>query len=89
MAKTKPSLSGLIRRTEPTPKETSAPSNRTSTVSVGLKQSEIDELQTIANANSVTRNNLMAYVLRTFLRDYRTGKIKLDKDATVKKQLKI
>ena len=76
--------------TEPRPipgqPEPAAP-DRTAVVSVGLKQSEITRLSEIAMAAGVTRNNLMNYALKQFLKDYDAGKIDLSKELKTIKRL--
>ena len=87
MGKKQTSLNGLVRKTEPFPGSPNAepgivPSDTTATINIGLKQSEIERLGAIAVENNVTRNNLVAYALRRFIRQYDAGKTRLVKKAT-------
>lgn len=47
---------------------------RTLSVGVGLKESEVTMLDAVAQELDVTRNAVMRYALRYFLKAYRTGK---------------
>jgi hypothetical protein len=61
--------------------------DKSQTVSVGLRQSEAERLAEIAAEIGVTRNNLLSYVLRQFMRDYEAGKIDLGKNVKTVKVL--
>ena len=50
---------------------------RVKPVSVGLHESELEELQRIADEHSVARNAVMAYFVRRALADYRAGRLSL------------
>lgn len=85
--KKKPSLdSPFTRTTSPTPlaqgaNEIEVPEEgRTVPTSVGLKQSEIDLLDEIANRHEIARNAVMRYAVRLFLKDYLNGRIALAED---------
>jgi hypothetical protein len=87
MDKKQTSLSGLVRKTEPFPGSPNADpgsitSDATTIINIGLKRSEIDRLDVIAAENSVTRNNLVAYALRRFVRQYDAGKAHVVKKTT-------
>jgi len=49
--------------------------DRITAVSVGLRESEVAELASIAAGLGVTRNGLMAWVLRWFLEEHRAGRV--------------
>lgn len=83
MARKQPDLSGLFRPTEPFPEAADlAPGqgqppaedvDRTLPVGVGIKQSELRELDRIARELGIARNALMRWALRDFLARYRAG----------------
>lgn len=56
--------------------------DRTVPVGVGLKQSELDEFEEIADMYGVTRHNLMRWALRYFLKLHRDGEITLGRSVT-------
>jgi len=56
--------------------------DRTLPVGVGLKQSELRELDAIARELGIARNALMRYGLAYFLREYRAGNI----DVTIERE---
>ncbi|MFQ5407252.1 MAG: ribbon-helix-helix protein, CopG family [Anaerolineales bacterium] len=65
---------------------------RTMSVGVGLKESELHLLDRIAQELEVSRNALMRYALRYFLKAYRGGKIDPATDVetpAAKKRLKM
>ena len=65
----------------PAPAETAPPrliqANTIRPTSVGLRRSEIAELDQIARAVGVKRNAVMAWAIRQFLADQRAGRVKL------------
>ncbi len=89
-AKKKPALESPFTRTDPpTPpvnpaNEIEVPEDgRTVPTSVGLKQSEIDLLDEIAERHEIARNAVMRYAVRLFLKDYLNGRISLAEDVEV------
>ncbi len=102
MAKRQPDLSGLFRPTEtqpppaeapePGPAERSAPAapelDRTLPVGVGLKQSELRDLDAIAGELGVARNALLRWAVAYFLREYRAGRISLTVDREEKRRVR-
>lgn len=54
-----------------------APTGRTVSVGVGLKESEVGELDRLAGELGIARNELMGYALRRFLADVRAKRIDL------------
>jgi len=48
-----------------------------SSVGVGLREGEIDQLDHISSELGVSRNALMAWVLRRFLKDYKDEKVEV------------
>lgn len=89
MARKSPDLSGYFqpteRQAEGQPSERQAPApdvDRTLPVGVGLKQSEVRELDAIAAELGIARNALMRYGLAYFLREYRAGNI----DVTIERE---
>jgi len=65
----------------PAPAETAAPrltpADTIRPISVGLRRSELAELDQIARAVGVKRNAVMAWAIRQFLADQRAGKVKV------------
>ncbi len=53
---------------------------RTLSIGVGLKESEVQMLDTIAKQLGIARNGLMRYGLRYFLKEYAAGRIDLLSD---------
>jgi hypothetical protein len=49
---------------------------------IGMKRSEITRLSAIAAENGISRNDLVAYALRRFIRRYDAGKLRIVKDTT-------
>ncbi len=93
MANRRNSLDDIFKRTEPggrpAPQQTqqggssgsSVPAEgRTLSVGVGLKESEVAELDQIVDDLEITRNALMRYAIRYFLMQYNAGSINLAKD---------
>jgi hypothetical protein len=70
----------LTEPTEPlsqaTGRDVSA-TGRTIPVGVGLKESEVRELDVIASENDIARNALLRIAVHRFLDDYRTGRVDL------------
>ena len=96
MAKRKADLNQIFKSTEPGGKaaaEDAVPAKgRTVSVGVGLKESEVDMLDEIADTLGVSRNALMRYALRHFLTQYVTGEINPAEDVEApepKKRLKM
>lgn len=87
MAKSKGKLSEIFKSTErkaPAPpaagaarQDVAPASGRTVSVGVGLKESEVVELDQLAAGVDVKRNALMGWVLRRFLADVRAGRLDL------------
>jgi hypothetical protein len=79
------SVRGILARTEPAIQNADTPAEpalqrRAKTVTVALRQSEIERLTQIAQELNIKRNNLMAYALREFIRKYDAGEINPRKD---------
>jgi hypothetical protein len=95
MAKRKADLNQIFKSTEPgskTAADAVPATGRTISVGVGLKTSEVDMLDEIADDLGVSRNALMRYALRHFLTQYVTGEISLAEDVEApepKKRLKM
>lgn len=76
-------LPRVLGKTEPpTPAGAGAPervpaTGRTIAVGVGLKTSEVDDLNHIASETDTSRNALMRIAVRRFLEDYRAGRVDL------------
>ncbi len=66
---------------------------RTIPIGVGLREGEIRYLDEIAEDNDVTRHAILHYAVRSFLIDYRAGKIDLspmlEEPPVPKKKLKL
>ena len=56
-------------------------------VTTGIKQSEFDELKSVAEANGVAPNSVIAFFLRYSLQQYREGKLKIPTFTTRKIQM--
>lgn len=95
MAKQRGNLDDIFRKTEPerpaaappaaalSPAPTSGaatPRNRTISIGVGLKESEVAELDRIVDDLDITRNALMRYAIRYFLMQYSAGSLNLARD---------
>lgn len=95
MAKRQTNLDNIFKKTEgttTTPTPSVPAKGRTLSVGVGLKESEVALLDEIAKELDVTRNALMRYGLRYFLRQLQTGGLDLSKDVEepeIKKRLKM
>ena len=96
MAKRKADLNQIFKSTEPgskTAAEDAVPATgRTISIGVGLKESEVDMLDEIADTLGVSRNALMRYALRHFMTQYVTGEINPAEDVESpepKKRLKM
>ena len=90
-------LDSIFKSTEPEPKEPPEAgevpaTGRTLSVGVGLKESEVEMLDTIAEELDVARNAVMRYAIRYFLAQYQKNEVNPAKDVKepeVKKQLKM
>ncbi len=90
-------LDDIFKKTEPEPDQPGAAGDipatgRTLSVGVGLKESEISMLDTVAAELDVARNAVMRYAIRYFLAQYRAGIVNPAGDVRepkVKKQLKM
>lgn len=95
MAKRQVNLDNIFKKTEtstPSPTSEVPAKGRTLSVGVGLKESEVALLDAIAKELKVTRNALMRYGLRYFLRQLQTGTLDLTEDIQepeMKKRLKM
>ena len=100
MARKQPDLSGLFRPTETQPPaeapgpgqaERSAPRDpgRTLPVGVGLKESELRELDAIAAELGIARNALMRWAMRDFLARYHAGAVTLEIETDVRRRVKM
>jgi len=95
MAKRQTNLDSIFKKTEgstTSPTQEVPAKGRTLSVGVGLKESEVALLDEIADELGVTRNALMRYGLRYFLRQLQTGALDLAKDVQepeMKKRLKM
>jgi hypothetical protein len=87
MAKPKSDLSSIFKSTERkpragapgqhTPETARVATGRTVSVGVGLKESEVAELNQVAAELGIARNELMGYALRRFLAEVREGRLNL------------
>lgn len=93
MARQKPALDAIFKRTEPRDEETpparpgAAPSARSKadkivSVGVGLRASERAEFDDLAAQLGVTRNALMAWAMRWFLAEHRAGRVDVPVERT-------
>lgn len=75
----------LTQATEPPPGTITParPTGRTVATGVGLKQSELDELDAIAAESGIARNALMRIAVHRFLDDVRAGRVDLQQYVTV------
>ena len=80
MAKAKPSMTDLFKKTEPSQ---AAGADIIKACGVGLKESEWAELQKVADAFGTNLHAVTAYLLRYGLKEYKTGKIKPEKKQPV------
>jgi hypothetical protein len=87
MAKQRASIESPFRRTEPRAADTVPAQGRTLPVGVGLKESEIQMLDTIAADHGVSRNQLLRFAVRSFLQDYVAGQVELDVTTEQKRSL--
>ena len=87
MAKKKGKINEDLFGSTEAPKEITKQNDPINRQGVGLKQSDVDRLDTIANDTHFSRHSLMVYAVRYFLRDYEDGKIEL-KEGQVKPQHK-
>jgi hypothetical protein len=69
----------MANKTRPTDSQENSDlfSGRILSVGVGLREGEVSYLDTIAAENGITRNALLHYAIRTFLIDFRAGKVDL------------
>jgi len=85
MAKKQSGLDDIFRSTDKPPAKSRQAARqgmipaegRTVPVGVGLKESEVEALDDIANGLGVSRNALMRYAVRYFLTEYTAGRIDL------------
>jgi hypothetical protein len=95
MAKRQTNLDNIFKKTEGSTASSTQEvpaKGRTLSVGVGLKESEVALLDEIADELGVTRNALMRYGLRYFLRQLQAGTLDLAKDVQepeMKKRLKM
>lgn len=95
MAKQQPDLSALFRPTEapqPPAEAEASPelaSDRTLPIGVGLKQSELRDLDRIAGDLGIARNALMRWGLLFFLREYRAGRVAIDVETEERRRVKM
>jgi hypothetical protein len=97
MAKQQPDLSALFRPTEAPDRdqaERSAPAStperdRTLPIGVGLKQSELAQLDAIAAELGIARNALMRWAVSYFLREYGAGNIELTVDREERRRVRM
>ena len=87
MAKKKPKLdSPFVRTTPPNYEERTAEEvfipaeGKTVPTSVGLKESEVELLDAVANDYGIARNAVMRWALRWFLSEHENGRISLSSD---------
>ena len=73
MAKAKPSMTDLFKKTEPSQ---AAGADIIKARGVGLKESEWAELQKVAKELGTNLHAVTAYGVRYFLKAYKAGKIK-------------
>jgi len=97
MARKQPDLSGIFRSTEAPDRdqaERSAPAStperdRTLPIGVGLKQSELAQLDAIAAELGIARNALMRWAVAYFLREYRAGRVAIDVETEERRRVKM
>jgi hypothetical protein len=86
MAKKSSNLSSIFKRTEPKSaakiparESAAAPAvpGRTVSIGVGLKESEVAELDRLAGQLGIARNELMGFALRRFMGEVRAGTLDL------------
>lgn len=93
MARQRGNLDDIFKRTEQTdrpapaapapsapPRDAAPGLGRTISVGVGLKEGEVAELDRIVEDLGITRNALMRYAIRNFLKQYHAGSINLARD---------
>ena len=86
MAKKKPQLDSPFARTTPLPHSETAndveipAEGRTVPTSVGLKESEVELLDRIAEDYGIARNAVMRWALRWFLSEHQNGRVSLASD---------
>jgi hypothetical protein len=94
-AKKKPDLSGIFDKTEHVPAAptepdpvaivepesvaSAPPTDRTLAVGVGLKESQIAELDRIAEDLDIARNNLIKFAVAYLLAEHSTGSVNLSR----------
>jgi hypothetical protein len=76
-------LKNVRKLTEPTELPVGAPEHdapatgRTVATGIGLKESELRELDQIATETNLARNSLMRLAIRRFIQDWRAGRVDL------------
>lgn len=92
MAKKQADLDDLFKPTEPGAEPDSLAdllTGRTVSTGYGDKQGIIDALDAIAREHGVSRNELIRYAVRHFLRDYRAGRVVLEVEVQEKRRLRL
>lgn len=101
MARNRPSLNTIFQATEPpvenTESERAAPSQPASSssekdrivpVGVGLRLSELAQVEAIAAEHGLKRNAILRKAVLVFLEEYRAGRVKLTIDVETKPRLR-
>jgi hypothetical protein len=72
--------SRITQATEPQPGAPAAPParDRVTPTGIGLRESQVAELDRIAAENGLARNAVLVIAVRRFLDDYRAGRVNLD-----------
>lgn len=72
-------MNSMFARTDPTLKVGPVPATgKTVSCGVGLKESEVAEVDELASSNGVARNMILRYAVRSFLGLVRSGEIQLN-----------
>jgi len=80
MAKQQVNPMNIFARTEPKPTEGAAmnlDAGNIKAIGLGIRTGEIEALDLIAGETGITRNQLLRFIVRTFLLDYQAGKVDL------------
>ena len=87
MARKRPTLDSPFRRTEAKRADSLPAEGRTLAVGVGLKESEIQILDDVASQLGVSRNQVLRYAVRQFLKDYLSGMVQPEVTQELKRNL--
>lgn len=81
MAKQKPSMSDLFKRTEPAQDE-KPKGTRRRPIGLYLRNETLAAVQEIAEKEHLPIHGLLVYGVTYFIRQYRAGKVKIEKQQT-------